>query len=290
MTDHRRFHLLPLTFALLSLTAACGTEQFGPDDVIIGTAEPAPGQGSFMIAYAPTVATYQEEQALEAMTWDPPLYNVTMDGKVLAQGEPTEGSTVLKLLPISVEEHGIAEIGYLDAGSHHFAVLAPGRPPIYQGDGEIMPGGELRLFLFGAAGAEQGRFVFIPDPPSPGNESITVINLMGSGQPIEVVTCTEATACTPISPALAMGDVFQTEVPALVSADGFGSLTADGAGIGYRVIPSASSPNPTVMALYVGSLGAGARLPGDTSPPTPIFIAAPFFMTDQGLLPASGFN
>jgi len=166
---------------------------------------------------------------------------------------------------------------------HHFAVLVPGHPPIFQGDGELAAGSWLRLYLFGAADAPQGRFVITADAPSPGNEHITVINLMRSGQTIEVVSCTDVTTCTPISPALAMGDCFQTEAPAVVSDDGYGSLTATGAGIGYRLVPSATLPNPAVNQLSSGVQGAVFR-PAGSKVPAPIFVAAPVFMSDQGVV------
>jgi hypothetical protein len=288
MEDRQRSPVLPLALLLLSL-GACSTEQIGPDNVLISYGQPGPGQGAFLAAYASTSASYQEDQTRRlSMNWNPPIYNIMMDGKLLAEEEGVAGSTVPQLLPISLSEWGIAG-GYVDGGSHHFAMLVPGKAPIYQGDGESMPGGMLRLFVFGAADAQQGRFVFVPDAPSPGNEHITVINLMCSGQAIEVVSCTDATTCTPISAALGLGDLFQTEVPAVVSADGFASLTATGAGIGYRFVPSASFPDPAINALYVGLQGAANRVPGSNDLPEEIFVAAPFFMSDQGQILA-GFN
>ena len=120
----------------------------------------------------------------------------------------------------------------------------------------MVVGSQLRLFLFGPLDALQGRFVVVPATPSAGNEHVTVINLMRSGQPIKVVSCTDATTCTPISPALAMGDLFDAEVPAVVSDDGFASLRSDGSGVNFRLVPSASLPNPPVLGLYVGLWGA----------------------------------
>jgi hypothetical protein len=289
MEDRQRSNVLPLALLLLSL-GACSTQLIGPDNAVMMYDQPGPGQGAFLAAYASTSASYQEDQTRRrSINGDLPLYNIMMDGKLLAREEGVAGTTVPQLLPISLSEWGIAGGGYVDGGSHHFAMLVPGKAPIYQGDGESMPEGMLRLFVFGAADAQQGRFVFVPNAPSPGNEHITVINLMRSGQAIEVVSCTDATTCTPTSPALGLGDLFQTEVPAVVSVDGFASLTATGAGIGYRFVPSASFPNPPVNALYVGPLGAANRVPGSNDPPGEIFVAAPFFMSDQGQILA-GFN
>ena len=284
MTDRRPFRALPLAFALLAVSA-CGTQDIDPANVVISEGPLGPNQGLFMISYASTAETYEAEQARLTMNWDPPLYNVTMDGRLIAEEEGTAGSPVPQLLPISVSEDGLAAAG-LDDGWHHFTVVAHGRAPIFQGDGQIISGGWLRLFLFGAADAQQGRFAFIPSFPAPGNEHVTVINLMRSGQVIEVVTCTDATTCTPISPALAMGDLFDTEVPAVVSADGFSSRTADGAGVGFRLVPSAALPDPPVLALSVGASGVAVTGP---SAPQPLFIAAPFFMSSQGNILA-GFN
>ncbi len=284
MTDRRPFRALPLAFALLALSA-CSTENIDPANVVVSQGLLGPDQGIFWIAYASTADTYQADQARSTMNWDAPQYNVAMDGRLIAEEEGTAGSPVPQLLPIAVEENGLAAAG-LDAGWHHFAVVARGHAPIFQGDGQVIPGGQLRLFLFGAAGAQQGRFAFVPFMPSPGNEHITVINLMRSGQAIEVVSCTDAATCVPISPALAMGDLFDAEVPAVVSDNGFGSLTASGAGVGFRYVPSASLPDPPVMALYVGP--AGVQLTGPSAP-QPVFVAAPVFMSAEGDLQA-GFN
>src|SRR5581483_4840596 len=273
---------LPLVFSLLSL-GACNTQQLGPDNAVIGEDRPGAGQGELQLFYASTAASYQEEQTLTTLpSWNPPVYNVTMDGRLLAQEEGVAGSSVAQVLPISISEEAMAGIGYLDTGVHHFAVLVPGHPPIFQGDGELMAGAWLRLYLFGAADAPQGRFVITPDAPSPGNEHITVINLMRSGQAIEVVSCTDATTCTPISPPLAKGEFFQTEAPAIVSDDGYASLAATGAGIGYRLVPSAPLPNPAVNALYTGVQGAAYRPAGSNVP-------VPIFMSDQGVW-LHGFN
>lgn len=271
-----------LALSLLSI-AACSTQQVGPDNVVIGESQPGPEGGIFHVAYASTAASYQDRETRNAMpSFNPPRYNVAMDGALLALEEGVAGSSVAQLLPIGVSEDGMAVDGYLHSGRHHFAMLVPGSAPMFQGDGEIMAGGWLHMYVFGAAGAQQGRFVSTPDNPSPGNESITVINLIRSGQTIEVVSCTDATTCTPISPALAMGDVFQTEVPAVVSEDGYGSLTATGAGVGYRLVPSASFPNPPVNELWVGVQGVKDR-PLGSNDPAPIFISAPVFISDQGV-------
>jgi hypothetical protein len=103
------------------------------------------------------------------------------------------------------------------------------------------------------------------------------INLMRSGQTIEVVSCTDASTCAPISPALALGDVFETDVPVPAGAGTTDSRTDTGAGIGYRLPPSAALPAPPVVSLHLtGSAGAPVY-------PAPLnFLAAPIFMNDRG--------
>jgi len=271
-----------LALSLLS-TAACSTQELGPGNVAIGETQPGTDTGIFMVGYASTSASYQEDQTrLANPSYYPPVYNITMDGAFLALEEGVAGSTVPQLLPISVAEWRMAVDGPLRSGRHRFAMLMPGQTPVFQGDADLMPDGWLRMYVFGAAGAQQGRFVFTGNTPTPGNESITVINLMRGGQVIEVVSCTDATTCTPISPALAMGDVFQSEVPAVISENGYESLTATGAGVGYRLVPSASLPNPPVNALTIGPQGSMNRAVGSTTP-APIFVSAPFFVSDQGV-------
>jgi hypothetical protein len=113
-------------------------------------------------------------------------------------------------------------------------------------------------------------------------EHITLVNLVRTGQKLEVVRCTDAATCTPISPALALGDVFDAEVPADARDDCAyplysivpcfpASLTAGGGGIGYRVVPSAALPNPPVLAL------------GSSAPPA-VNVVVPLYFSDEGQL------
>jgi hypothetical protein len=284
MKQCRRFVALPFALTLLAV-AACSTETVGPGHVLIANTQPGPEQGAFVVSYASSADSFQADQARLATGWQAPLCHVTLDGQLLAEYEGTAGSSVPQLLPVTVEEGGLAGVGYLDAGSHHFAIVAPDGSSIFQGDGTVQGGGNLRLFLYGDPGALQGRFAYIPSKPAAGQEHITVVNTMRSGQVIEVVSCTDAATCTPISPSLALGDLFDTEVPAIVSENGFASLTPDGAGIGFRLVPSASVPDPPVLGLYVGAEGAV----GSGLPPNEIFVVAPSFMSDQGQL-LEGFN
>src|SRR4051812_32987346 len=82
MTDPApRYRILYLTAALVTV-AACGTQEIGPDQMVVGWMQTSPDQGGVMIVSAPTAATYEELQA-QGQSDNPTLYHVFVDGKQL---------------------------------------------------------------------------------------------------------------------------------------------------------------------------------------------------------------
>jgi hypothetical protein len=277
MNDRWQFSALPFALTLLAL-AACSTQDIAPSQVVIADyqAGPGPDRGRVVVALSPTGDSNQTQ------------YHVLLDDDLVADSREDVWD------PFTVTPGGEIGIGYLESGPHHFTIVAPGAAPIFEGDGQIPGGGAVRLYLYGPLAALQGRFVSVPDAASAGNEHVTVVNLMSSGQSIEVVSCTNANSCTPISPALSLGELFDAEVPAVISngcppdAAPFAdclplSLSAEGAGIGYRLVPSYSLPDPP--ALPLGPIGFVYPDPATVT----VFVAAPVSMTDQGQL-LFGFN
>jgi hypothetical protein len=267
MEDRRRPLALPFAFTVL-VAPGCGVQD-GPANHLLLTAAAGPNTGGMLVAFAPTDSTFAAEQARVMTAPNLTTYDVLVDGE-LAMLDDDAG----RASPVTVMEGGTSQRGYLSAGPHHFTIGPPGGPSVFDGDGEVPGGGTVHLFLLGPLQGLQGRFVSTPDMPAAGNEHVTVVNLMRSGQAIEVVSCTEVT-CTPISDALALGDDFDTEVPAVLSEDPTSSLTDEGTGVGYRLVPSASVPAPPVLPLFAD--------------PPAIFVAAPVYMSDQGQLQV-GFN
>jgi hypothetical protein len=272
-----------LAGTLLAL-AGCGTDEIrGP--FLLAGGQAGPDTGGLVVAFASTTEdTYAAvEQGTANLDQQP--YDVLVDGQVLS----TDGSR-----PFTVLLGGNPDWGYyLGAGPHHFAVTATlGQPPVFEGDGQVPGGGSAHLFLYGPLDDVKGVFAPVPGAPAAGHEHITAVNLLRSGQTIEVVACSDWATCAPLSGTLALGDVFETEVPAVIdpcdptssasvpgswSGGGcFTSLTTRGAGVGYRLVPTPSLPNPPVNALTWGIDGVTAN-----SRP-PIFVAAPVFMTDGG--------
>lgn len=278
MEHRRRVVVLPSAFVAVTLSA-CGAE---PHDVVLASERTGADQGGVLVAYSPTQPTLAGELAhLTTDAGGTPI-SVWIDGRP-AMLQHDSGH----LAPFTVVEGGISACGYLDAGPHHLAVAAPGHSaPIFEGDAEVPSGGTMRLFLFGALEALQGRFVPTPDRPAAGNEHLTVINLVRTGQSLEVVTCAGAASCTPLSDPLALGDVFDLEVPAPVEHP-TSTLTADGAGIGYRVVPSEALPAPPVMALDQGQLTMSDA--EEASPSPAVFVVAPIYISDDGQ-PTYGFD
>lgn len=254
--------LTVLWFACMHLClSACATKNVDPSNVVIASTSAGSNKGGLVTSLSPTDATFQAEQARVATNPNLTQYDLWLDGDLLYDPEQAGQSLY------TVTEGAENSVHYLDAGPHHFTIAAPGQAPIFDGDGQIPAGGNARLFLYGPLDALQGLFVSLPDAPTAGNEHVTVVNLMPTGQAIEVVSCTDAATCTVLSPVLALGDIFDAEVSANFpdcaptpsdpspAVDGCGtSLTSDGAGIGYRLVPSASLPNPPVLALTIGAV------------------------------------
>jgi hypothetical protein len=270
-----------LACTLVALTA-CGTEEIR-GHVLAASPQPGPDKGGVVLAIAPPEYTDQPTDG-EVRNLGRTQYYLFADGNTVCGSDG---------LAVTTQTGGVTWTYYLAAGPRHFTIGEPGQPPIAEGDGQIPDGGTANLFLYGPLDHEKAVFVPTPMIPATGNEHITVANLLRSGQILEVVTCDGPTTCTPISPPLAEGDVFDTEVPAVFddcdrssstvgswTAGGcFTSRTTAGAGIGYRLVPTASLPDPPVNALTWGM----TDLNGDSSNPrAPIFVAAPAFMTEQG--------
>jgi hypothetical protein len=267
----------------LLAVAGCSTDDI-PEPFLIASSQAGPDRGGLVVAFASTEDTYDAaEQGMGNPDRTP--YYVLVDGQVVS----IDGYE-----PFTVFAGGNPNWAYyLGAGPHHFTVTArPGQRPVFEGDGQVPNGGTAHLFLYGPLDDVKGVFVLVPLTPVSGEEHIAVVNLMRSGQPIEVVTCSDWATCRPFSAALALGDVFGTEMPTVLDACDpaspasvpgswsrggcFTSITTEGAGVGYRVVPTPSLPNPPVNALTWGVDGLL------TDPRPPIFIAAPVFMNEAG--------
>jgi hypothetical protein len=225
--------------------------------------------------FAPTAATFAEFEAREAAGHRRKAYEVLFDGKVVAghYGGPLHAYTVL-------EGNG-AWLHHLDEGWHHFAIRTAGSAPVDLGMGELIDGGMTRLFIFGPEAALKARIVALPPTVTPGMARITLLNLDRTRQ-IEVVSCADATTCTPISSPLALGGLFEGELP--ISALGcpsavyseaqcYMSRSSGGAGIGYRLVPSAWLPDPPVTELR-------REINIDGFPA--VFVAAPYYFAEAG--------
>jgi hypothetical protein len=244
----------PFAFPLLLVLPACAAR----DHLVIPDAAAGPDEGGLLVSFSPTEGTFEAEEARALANPDGTQYRVLLDGDLLT-GAP--GSTS----PFAVVEGGQAGVRYLESGPHHLTIGAPDNAPIFDGDGQVPGGGTARLFLYGPLDDLRGVFVSVPDAPAAGNEHVTVVNLIRGGQAIEVVSCEDSATCTPLSAELALGDVFDAEVP------------ADLDGIGYRLVPSGALPDPPVLALTEGVwFGALA------DPPPAIVAAAPVYMSADG--------
>ena len=93
---------------------------------------------------------------------------------------------------------------------------------------------------------------------------------------IEVVSCDDATHCTPVSPPLAAGDSFDATFFLTVSDDHRSSLSATGWGIAWRQVATDALPNPPLMPLSLDAWIADGRTSAVS------FAAAPMYMMADG--------
>lgn len=251
----------------LSLLPACGTEEVNPGQTILDLSPTDPSQGGLLIVVAPTAETAAEA----AQTTDEPSYHVLVDGKELMYDDPVQ--------PIVVGGGGAFSAGFY-TGMHHFELAATDSPTVFAVDGVIASGALTRLYVFGPRDGLQARLVTYPFAPPAGQEHLSAINLVrAGGVQIEVVSCTDATTCTPLSPPLALGDTFDADVPSGPGGDGGNFSRSDGGdGYGYRQVATAALPTPPVLSMMAG-FGLGSSEPN--APPA-AFIAAPIYMSSDG--------
>ncbi|HSY39441.1 MAG TPA: hypothetical protein VLA79_07930, partial [Polyangia bacterium] len=234
--------------------------------------QPGPNQGSVLIVSAPLSATYSDY--LEDPV--PSLFLLLVDGKKLVD---SDGG--LYTVPAGSEYSA----GNYDAGVHHFAMTEVGGGTVFEGDGLVTSGALTRLYVFGPLDALQGRFVSYPLEVPAGTQHISAINLVRSdGVQIEVVSCADATTCTPVSPPLALGNTFDADFPASGPADAGvhgSSLSADGVGFGYREVATSLLPAPPVLPMLAAESGLWHEQPGLR------FVAAPEFLLADGTNPTA---
>lgn len=265
-----RDRALALSLALFGVSA-CATKDIDPDEAVVAAPQPGPDVGMLSIVFPPTAETYAAEQARVAANPTGTAYDVWMDGQIM-MSDDGDGH----LRPFAVGEGLTATTGgYYKGGPHHFTVAAAGGAPIFDAEGEIAAGGITNLFLFGPLESLQGQFIDTSTPTGPDTAQVIVFNLMRSGQAIEPVQCTDATTCTPLHEPLAGGEFFAAELPAAGLTHANQTLGDDGAGYGFRTLPTASVPNPPVHTLrrWFSPPNAANAL---------VFLGAPIYMSDEG--------
>jgi hypothetical protein len=263
---------LLVSVAALTLPA-CGTEELRADHVVVTYMPADPTAGGLLVALAPSAETYDQQLADSRANKNDAAYHLLIDGKELVFDDAGSFRAVV------VARGGTFGAGFHAAGAHHFAFVAPGGSTAIEADAVIATGAVNRLYLLGPADALQTRFMSYPIAPPPGDQHISAINLVrAGGVQIEVVDCIDAANCTPVSPALAFGETFEADLPGRpVSNQGSSSLSAAGAGYGYRQVPTAALPTPPILSLW------GADTLVTLEPGVPVaLLAAPIYLGGDG--------
>jgi hypothetical protein len=275
----RPLHKIPALFlgaACLTLVA-CSTQEIGADPIIIPDTTPSADNGALEIAFAPSQIAFADQQANASP--DTTIYHVFLDGRQLAWRSVADGS----LQPFIVYAGAAAGINYPAAGTHHFEVrVAGGGRTIFAGDGEIVAGATTRLYLFGLGGTVEGRFVAYPSNVADGTAHVSVINLVRTGQSIEVVSCADLAHCASLSPRLAVGETFAADYPMDATQDWPTGrfVVSNGAALGYRQVPTTAVPEPPVIPL------SGVQLQ-PALPTSATLMAAPVYMSAAGNIQSS---
>jgi|HubBroStandDraft_2_1064218.scaffolds.fasta_scaffold203382_2 hypothetical protein len=270
--------LLSLALQALILLPACGGQQLDLDEVVVAdnNLQPTASQG--------TLAVFTPPDLTDGIA-------IRADGKdvVATNGE---------LFTVGVEAWSLA--GNYQAGIHHFEVIAQdGGTTLFAGDAPIVSGQATRLFLYySSVDALQGSFVTYPFVPSEGTMHLSAVNLVSSGGvQIEVVTCPDANACTPVvnvvgaseiadylptcpnttecapvSPPLALGETFDADFP-VAGLFGVSQSPATNAWFGYRQVATPSLPVP-----QIDSLVQAFPVPLTLDPTPANYVAAPQVM------------
>ena len=269
-------HLPSLRFALsLGLAlSACNTEEIAPHQVAIKTTQSDPGQGALLIFFTTTGGTYAAEQARESTNPNLTEYHLFVDGHLVVFDN--SGSAT----PVVVLEGDMVTAGYWSEGIHHFEFGASEAAAIFAGDGSIVAGAVNRLYLFGPLDALQGRFTSYATNPPAGSAHASVINLVRGEGSIELLSCTDASHCGAVSPPLALGETFEGDVPFVASDNELQSLSTSGAGLGYRLVPTASLPAPPILPLLLSWDLAWVLNHSTLSTPAN-FVGAPIYMSSS---------
>ncbi len=239
--------------------SACATEEIGPG------AGPPPAEGTLLIAFAPTDATFEERQARLALEPIGTGYRVLMDGVQLGFAAP-----------LTVTQGGESFISPIPAGLHHFEIVeTDSGPTLFAGDGEIEANAMNRLYLFGDLDDLQARFTSYASVPAPDTLHVDVINLVRGGS-IEVTTCSDPGDCSPVSAPLAFGEAFAADFAGRSDATRF--WLASGATIGFRQVPTAALPDPPIQPMRFSvpfPVSASSVVPANV-------VAAPLYMSSEG--------
>jgi hypothetical protein len=275
----RRLAVFCLCFALPALPA-CGTEDVEPQARIGVGSTPAPDQGALAIIFALAGPSPIEQVSPGHVRIVETTYVLVLDDAQLVYDLSADPP-----VPVSFFPGSEISVGYLPGGQHHFTVTAPGAAaPVFEADAEIVAGAANHLYLFGPTDALQGRFISFPSQPAPDTLHVSAINLILTGQSVEVVGYTNLSDCTTLSPPLALGESFNADFGAsTLAADPYYSL-ANGQMLGLRAVPTAGLPPPPVQQISPSTLVPG---PLRATPPVANLVISAILMSSGGSLLAS---
>ena len=270
MTKSTRFRDIALVGAALLALSACSTTEINGDEPAVIAVD-----GVLQFVVAPAAATFEELQATFLDDLDDPANPTGDDYIAFIDGEPWS--------PLFGTTRGLPQYDARFAvGTHHVVIAqVDGSSPLFTGDVDVAAGIVTKLYIFGDGGALQRRVCSYREVPGAKTLHVCAINLVRGGPSIEVVRCASEGHCKSISPPLAFGETFDSDIPADGTGDSYGLYdSVHPSGIAYRVVPSAALPTPPLaMASPASCIGP----PGWDSGLLPAnLIVAPFCRAPSG--------
>jgi hypothetical protein len=264
---------------LATSLAGCSTEEVGSDKFLLTSEQTGTNTATMAVALAEDFDTFEQRNAAAAAGHVSETYFLRVDGRwaLLRSGD------MIWQPPIGPGTFSASS--WIPAGTHRFELVdAAGHVVATTGPYSIESGKVNRLCFFGHRAALQHRFISIGLDVPAGQQRYSVLNLIRTGVPIEVITCSDTEAarpqeCTVVSPPLAYGEGAIGDAPTTPSSrnpDG-SSRYPDARGVYYRMA-GASAPVPP-LPLYLEWQTTANIEPADQ---VPIYVAAPEFMGSDG--------
>jgi hypothetical protein len=274
LSESRTSSLLHIGSALAALSlAACSTEEIDRAHFKLSSTATPDQPAPFALSIVEDADSFEEGQQLMA-SGQLPTYSLKVDGLwAVEQVSDTESWQV------SIQGGSVGGMHWMSAGPHVFELVDEnGQTALQTATYDVEAGQTNHLVVFGHREALENRFFADTLDIPVGKQTFTVINLLRSGQSVEVLQCDDASTtanCTVVAGPAAYGELArgQTDAPAPAA-----SSVTNPSNLFYRIVPTTDVPAPTLFQLRRDAIVIGSTFPNGL----PIYTAAPVFVMPSG--------